>query len=178
MERNLGSSFTQAELELLRVCKFYRLVFPGTSKRVTPQRRKPGIRFLANEFNNAMKEARVENEEKYPHYVENFEYMNNPLFTSLKECVETHIRSTAQPRMKKTGPLSKGTASSGKGAAAGAAKANPPMEGAAAAAAASGIASDSQPLLDDDDAVGEGGGPHEKAAQEEGEEVLQGGRSC
>ncbi len=157
MERKLGSSFTKAELELLRVCKFYRLVFPGTSERVTPQRREPGIRFLANEFNNAMKEARVQNEEKYPHYVENFEYKKNPLFTSLKKCVESHIRSAAQPRMKKTGPLSKGTASSGKGATGGAAKANPPMEGAAAAAAASGIASDSQPLLDDDDAVGEGG---------------------
>lgn len=123
---------------LLRDCALYECVFGGKSAPVSPKRRKASLRLLAEEFNNAMKKKRSENpqnKEMYRHYVENFVYVDNPLFLSLKKCVQSHIRSAAQKRERNTDPLSKGTASSGKGAAGGAAKANPPMEGAAGGAA-------------------------------------------
>ena len=133
MARKPSLGFTKEELELLLGCKVYKRAFadisaPVTSTRrapVTPARRAPDLRLWAQELNDSMKKARVENKEKYPHYVEDFQYTDNPLFHDLKKWVTRRIQSAAKTRERNTNDLPKGTASSGKGAAAGAAKANP-----------------------------------------------------
>ena len=131
MAEALPGIFTPNEVKLLENCESFAFLFKQKNPGTLTQSQKVALRFLAYEFNSAMKEKCSENpqnKEMYPNCVESFDYKKNTLFDKLKGCITSRNRSGGQKRQQKTDSPSNGISSSKKGAAGGAAKADAPME--------------------------------------------------
>ena len=112
MEGALAKFLTSHELELLKCCKGFNEVILNQGPEYRWNSLVVALSLVALELNDKMRaelSRTPRDKEMYPHYVADFNYIDNTLLQLLKRCVTSQRRSVAQKRKRNTACGSKRT---------------------------------------------------------------------